>query len=443
MEQLVRAAINSMTSPPTKLDGKHLPLTGNSTAASSPTLSTAEDRPSWAVELDGLVDDISELLVEIRRHLHRNPELSGGERQTTHYLTGLLRQSGLTPNLEPEDCGAVVDGPNPGNVQRVALRGDLDALPIQDAKDCEYRSRVDGAMHACGHDAHAACLTGCALVLHRLHRSGGLPWPVPWRVILQPSEEQATGARAMIDRGVLNNVKAIFGLHMDPSRPVGEISLRDGPMTAACDELNFRIQGQGGHSARPQNAKDPVMAAAMLISEVYQLLPRRTNPFNPVLATIGSVTAGTAANTIPKSALLKGMLRYAENDSRIPTQEALREIARGVESSTGCAIEVTFPVGCAGVKNDARLNRLIFEAANHCPTPVRVVELPHPSMGGEDFGEYTLSVPGGFFRLGCQIAPDYADLHSPLFDLDERCLTLGVRLLVRAAVLCSRPQRTA
>ncbi len=397
--------------------------------------------PSWTRELDRAVEERAGRLVEIRRHLHRNPEPSGQEVNTTRYLARTMEELGLEPWIGKDGCGLAVEGPAPRDLPRIALRGDMDALRIQEAGDCEYRSRVPGVMHACGHDAHASCIAGCAMALVALERAGALPWPVPWKAVFQPSEEEATGALSLIRQGVLENVRSIFSLHMDPGRPVGGLAMRDGAFTSACDEFSIEVEGRGGHGSRPQDSRDALLAAATLIAGIYQHLPRRSDPLRPVVATIGSVSAGEDANSIPASALIRGMLRAAGESCREKLRRDLQELVGGMEALTGCRHRLAFPAGCPSVRNSPRLNRVLLQAAASMPQDLEVEWLPDPSMGGEDFGEYTVRVPGCMFRLGCRTRPPGGLLHSPRFDLDERSLGLGVGLLVRAAVLEADPDR--
>lgn len=393
----------------------------------------------WTVELDRIVAGLHKRLVEIRRHLHQHPEPSGEETETTRYLAEVITAAGLEPRVGPEGRGAIIDGPTDASGRRVALRGDIDGLFIQDAKECDYRSQVPGLMHACGHDAHSACLVGSVLVLDELRRNETLPWPVPWRAILQPAEETATGAREMIAIGALDEVDAIYALHLDPSRPVGEIGLRDGAFTASCDEFEIRVVGRGGHGARPHETLDPIAAAAQVINGIYQMFPRRMNPLEPVVATVGEVSAGHSPNVIPETAEMKGTLRALSEKTQELAKETIADIVSGLAKTTGCRIELSFPLGCPGVMNDGALNGFLRSAAATFPEGLKVVEMQHPSMGGEDFAEYTQHVPGSMFRLGCQSSTGGAMLHSPHFDLDERSLGLGVRRLTRAVILHARP----
>ena len=395
---------------------------------------------SWTEALDRFVAERTGTLVDIRRHLHRNPEPSGREIETTRFLSRQMADQGLEPWIGAGGCGLTVESPGPAPRGRLALRGDMDALCIHDAKGCAYRSRVPGVMHACGHDAHSSCIAVGAMVLEAMRRESALPWPVPWKAIFQPAEEKAVGAMSMIRQGVLEGVRAILSLHLDPTRPVGGIGWRDGPFTAACDEFSIRITGKGGHGSRPQDSRDALLAAATLITGIYQHLPRRTDPLMPVVATIGSVTAGENANSIPATARLRGMIRTTRESLRHQCRETLIRLVSAMESLTDCRHELEFPAGCPGVINAPGLNRLLRRAAATLPEEVQVEEIPEPSIGGEDFGEYTLLIPGCMFRLGCRTESGSGLLHSPYFDLDERCLPLGVRLLVRMLILEARPE---
>lgn len=395
----------------------------------------SDEQGRWTGVVDRRAAGMQKRLVEIRRHLHRNPEPSGKEQETTGYLRKLLNEAGIESRPGPDGRGAIADANSANGSRRIALRGDIDALYIQDAKDCDYRSQVPGVMHACGHDAHSACLIGCVFILNEMEKAGELPWPVPWRAILQPAEETATGAKEMISIGALEDVEAIFALHLDPVRAVGGIGMRDGAFTASCDEFEINVAGRGGHGARPHETLDPVAAAARLICGLYEMLPRRMNPLEPVVATVGEISAGHSPNVIPEVAEMKGTLRTLSEKSRAAAKEAIADIVSGIAKTTGCRIELSFPIGCPGVTNEPRLNATIREAATTVPEGLEVEEMPKPSMGGEDFAEYVQHVPGAMFRLGCQSSSIGAKLHSPLFDLDERALGIGVRLMTRAVIL--------
>jgi amidohydrolase len=228
----------------------------------------------WKNALDHEMDQGFTEMISIRRHLHTCPEVSGLETRTTQFLKDLLVGRGLEVRVAPDGCGLIAEPKDQDPGPRIALRADMDALRIQDLKMVAYRSQVPGVMHACGHDAHTALVMGAITGLVRAGAAGIFPWPVRWRGILQPAEEIATGATNMIAAGALENVEAIFAVHVDPSLDVGKIGLRTGVMTAACDWLEVRIAGRGGHAARPHESRDPIAAAAQMVTSMYLFVPR-------------------------------------------------------------------------------------------------------------------------------------------------------------------------
>lgn len=393
-------------------------------------------------ELDALAEGYFDLMRAVRRHLHAHPEPSGEEHRTSLYIREHLLTGGYEARLGPDGRGVLAEpAEQPSSLPRIALRADIDALRIQDAKTAVYRSREPEVMHACGHDAHAAVVLGAMLTLAEAERRGLLPWPVSRRGIFQPAEETSEGARDMIDCGALDGVSAVLSLHMDPSRRVGRIGYRWGTFTAACDALSIRIEGQGGHAARPHESLDPIAAAAQLINSLYLFIPRATDSHDPVVVTIGQLTAGENANVIPEFAILRGTLRTLSHASRERTKDHIRRIAAALAEASGTRITVEFEAGPRSVDNDRPLTELIREAAAGVVGRENLEIIPRPSMGGEDFAFYLEHVPGAMFRLGCgppnRPAPP---LHSPLFDIEEDALLIGARILTRAVVTWSDPE---
>lgn len=406
----------------------------------------------WKAQLDTVVADNANQVVALRRHLHAHPELSGAELQTSLHLYQLLGKLKLDLRMGPEGCGVIAESPNasgeptsagglpPPPPNRIAFRGDIDALSIQDEKKVPYRSTHTGIMHACGHDAHTAIAYGTILALTKLQQQDQLPWPVAWRAIFQPAEETASGAAQMIANGVLEGVEKIFALHVDPMRRTGEIGLRAGPLTAHCDMLKFTVRGEGGHAARPHESKDPIAAAALLISTLYQFVPRATDSLDAVVLTIGQVQGGKNPNVIPDTVSLSGTLRTLDAAVRTRTVEQIRQVVRGVEEITDTKIGIDFPVSIPSVQNDAELTRLVWQAAEEILGTDNVQLIPRPSMGSEDFACYLAHIPGVMFRLGS--AADLAattSLHTPKFDIDETALAIGTRLMTRAVIMASQP----
>ena len=370
------------------------------------------------------------------------PEPSGEEARTTRYIETQLAGTGLTLRRGPGGIGLIADSPAPAGTPRVALRADLDALRLHDAKAVEYRSRVEGVMHACGHDAHTACAVGAALGLADLLRKGGPPWPFAFRIIFQPAEETAQGARDMVAAGALEDVFAIFALHVDPSRGLGFAGVKDGALTAHCDDLTITVHGRGGHAARPHESVDPIAAAAHLISSIYAFIPRSINSQDPVVVTIGQISGGYSPNVIPEQVELSGTIRTLDPAVRHRAQERLRQLARGVAEASGTAIHVEFGEGLAAVYNHPAAAEVLREAIAGTLGPQGLQRIERPSMGGEDFAGYLESVPGAMFRLGVRSERTGGEpLHSPLFDIDERALASGAKILARAAVLAADPAR--
>ena len=398
-------------------------------------------RTDWEEAVDAEALGIEADVVDVRRRLHMEPEPSGEEFGSVETLRSRFETAGVNCRVVPARNGLLVDGPHAvEGVSRIAFRADLDALRLHDGKTVAYRSRRDGVMHACGHDAHTAIAAGVVLLLQRLDRQGALPWPVAWRAIFQPSEETASGAVEMMEQGALEDVSKVFALHVDPSRRVGTVGVRDGALTASCDELLIRATGRGGHAARPHESQDPIAASAQLLTAIYSLIPRSVDSQNPVVVTIGRVQGGYTANVIPEQVEMEGTLRTLDSKVREAAKQKLRRLTRGISEASDVTLEIFFERGMGAVVNDSGSNAILREAAQRTVGPQNVEEIPRPSMGGEDFAAYLDKVPGAMFRLGIASGDAPASpLHSPLFDIDERALALGVRIMARAVILAARP----
>lgn len=400
-----------------------------------------QTQTAWAEQLDRAIDDLFDPMVALRRHLHMHPEPSGSETHTTAHLRKLLSDAGFKLRLGPEDRGLIVDPADPPQAPRIGLRADIDALRIADAKDVSYRSQTSGVMHACGHDGHTAIVFGAIMALDAVQKSGLLPWPVNWRAIFQPAEETCIGALAMVEAGAVVGVEALLGVHMDPTRPVGTVGLRAGAFTADCDAMEIDIIGRGGHAARPHESLDPIAAAAQLISSIYLFVPRAVESYTPVVVTIGQIIGGDSHNVIPDRVHLEGTLRSADATVRQAAVDHIQQLARGLATASGTRIDVKFHHGPPAVFNDSQLTGHLRFAATQLLGADHVQSIPRPSMGGEDFANYLAHVPGAMFRLGCNPpqVESPAMLHSPLFDLDERALAIGAKILARAAVRWAKP----
>jgi len=382
----------------------------------------------------------ADTMLSVRRHLHSHPEVSGQEHDTSLYLYQLLSNQGLLVEMGPEGRGIITQasGEMP---PRVALRADIDALRIQDTKEVPYRSQIPGVMHACGHDAHTAIVLGAILALWDLEQSAQLPWPVAWRAIFQPAEETGEGALQMVAHGVLEGIEAIFALHVDPTRPVGQIGIRPGVFTANCDLMQLTVKGRGGHAARPHEANDPIAAASQLISTLYLFVSRGTDSQDAVVLTIGQISGGENPNAIPELVTLRGTLRTLDGAVRQRTIEHIRQLARGIAEASGTKIDVQFSTAVNSVVNDPDLTALVERSAEEVLGPESARLIPRSSMGSEDFAAYVERVPGTMFRLGT--APTSAGspgLHTPNFDIDERALVIGAEIFVRSLVSWSKPK---
>ncbi len=404
---------------------------------------------SWESQLDQCIAKIEQDLVAIRRHLHAHPEPSGAEVETSRFVARRLKEAGLSSRLYENDLGVSADlviGRPRDDAPLVAVRADLDALRMPDEKTVPYRSQVPNVAHACGHDAHTAMVLGIALSAAQWNHSPHLELPnggVRMRLIFQPAEETSAGARWLVEQNVLDGVDVILAAHVDPERLAGQVGIRYGLLTANCDEVHFEVCGRGGHAARPHHSIDPLAAAAQLISALYQSLPRSIDSRYPAVFTIGQIAGGYAPNVIPERVSLWGSLRTTDNTARETLKRRIAEIADGIEEVSGARIAVEFGSPLEAVHNDPRVAAVVEEAARRVVGAENVDLIEHPSMGGEDFSVYLEHVPGTLMRLGCASPGNEPTfLHSPVFDIDERILAFGTRILTRAAVLLAEGLHT-
>jgi amidohydrolase len=397
--------------------------------AGVPSLSTpdvaAGRGPSW---LDGWLSSNGADLVTWRRYIHARPELAYHEQGTTALITELLTSAGLQPMLLPRGTGLICDiGSGP---RCVALRADLDALPLSETTGLPFVSTVDGVMHACGHDAHTAILIGATLAL-----ASAPTLPGRIRVIFQPAEETMPGgALDVLAAGGLSGVDQIFSLHCDPRLPVGRVGTRVGPITSAADLLELQLSSPGGHTSRPHLTADLVHALGTVITGLPTLLSRRVDPRSGTVVVWGTVHAGRAANTVPQNGLLRGTLRTANRDIWADLEPLVRELITALLAPTGVGYDLRYIRGVPPVVNDLVSTELLRDgvaAALGAGAPVGTEQ----SSGGEDFGWYLEHVPGSMCRLGVWPGegPQH-DLHQSTFDLDERALPLGVRVMVHIAL---------
>jgi len=379
--------------------------------------------------LDRWLAEHGESLIQLRRYIHAHPELSGAEHATATMLAERLAAAGLAPRLLPNGNGVIVDiGSGPGPI--VALRADLDALPLPDVKDVPYRSTVDGVCHACGHDVHATVVLGAGLALAAL----GPALPGRIRLLLQPSEETfPSGALEVIAAGGLTDVGQIYAVHCDPRLLAGLVGLRTGPLTAAADMVRVRLSGPGGHTARPHLTADLVGALGRVVTEVPAQLARRVDPRAGLSLVFGAVHAGVAANAIPQQGSASGTVRVLDKAAWEVAPKLIEQLVHEVVAPTGAVAEVEYTRGVPPVVNEAGAVSIFAAAACAALGPESVVDTPQ-SMGGEDFSWYLEHVPGAMARLGVGRPGEALDLHQGTFDVDEAAIANGVRLLAHTAV---------
>jgi amidohydrolase len=366
-------------------------------------------------------------LVELRRDLHRHPELGRQERRTTALIAEHLAAAGLSPKVLAGGTGLVCDIGQEGPV--VALRADIDALPLQDEKHVGYRSTVDGVCHACGHDVHTAVVLGAGLELARRKLPGRV------RLLFQHAEElMPGGALDVLAEGLLDDVEAIFALHCDPSLEVGRIGLKSGPITASADQVEVRLTGPGGHTSRPYNTVDLVHALSSVATGLPDALSRLVDPRAGMCLVWGKVAAGNAHNAIPREGLLAGTLRVLDRTAWEEAPELVERLVQGLVTPYGARAAVTYDRGVPPVVNEPGATALLGAAVTRALGPSALVPTQQ-SLGGEDFAWYLERVPGALARLGVRPPGSERpmDLHQPTFDVDEGALQVGVDVLVAAA----------
>jgi amidohydrolase len=382
-------------------------------------------------EIKNIAESLAPRLVEIRRHIHANPELSGQEYQTAAYIAGVLSSCGLSVQEAVGKTGVKGELAGKGSDRRIlAIRADMDALPIQEKTDLDFASRKPGIMHACGHDVHATVGLGVAMVLSRLSE----PLGGKIRFLFQPAEEIAQGASWMIREGVMRDVSAVFGLHVFPSIPARSIGVRYGSLTAAADDLEIFIQGESGHGARPHEAIDAIWIASQVITTLQQAISRTQNPLRPIVLTIGQISGGRAPNVIADQVRMAGTVRSLHPETHAHLPEWIESLVTNVCSTYNAKCQVKYRRGVPSVQNDQFLTRLVEEAGLEAWGQDRVLILSEPSMGAEDFSLYLQQAPGTMFRLGVG-SPNLLNppLHHPEFLVDESAILTGVITLAYAA----------
>jgi amidohydrolase len=380
---------------------------------------------SQTAQIGTLAEKLAPRLIAVRRELHMHPELSDAEFWTTEQLRHWLADAGIPilPLTLKTGLVAEVRGGKPGPL--IALRTDIDALPIHEETGLAYASQIAGCMHACGHDFHTSVILGAALILQEL--APELPGTV--RLFFQPAEELATGAKALIAAGAMEGVTAIFGLHNKPDLPAGTVGIKEGPLMAATDTITIAVTGRGGHAAIPDATVDPVVAASAIVMALQTAISRSISPLESAVVTIGSFQAGSAHNVIPASAALMGTVRTFTPEVRRQLPEILQRIVRDVASGYGASAALDWSPGTPAVTNDPKSCGVMREAAQLLGMDVAAAV---PTMGGEDFAAYQQMASGCFVWLGTGCPENW---HHPCFTTNEDVIHLGAALFAQAAVI--------
>jgi amidohydrolase len=387
-----------------------------------------------AAELDKFWAAHEAELIEFRRDLHANPETGNNEHRTTRRVALRLAAAGLRPQILPKGTGLLVDiGQNYPERPVVALRADLDALPMADEKQVPYRSTVPGVCHACGHDVHTTILLGAGLFLAAQAEAGLLPGRV--RLIFQPAEELGSGALDVLAAGGLNGVGRVFALHCDPRLDAGQLGVRSGAITAACDKVRVRVSGPGGHTARPHLTADLVFALGKIVTELPAALSRRVDPRSSLSLVWGRVSAGNAPNAIPDEGLVEGTIRCLDDEAWRSAPDLVKELVDSVAAAYGVRAAVDYERNVPPTVNDAVSAEMMSHAAASVLGRDAVVDTAQ-SLGGEDFAWLLEEMPGALARLGTRVPGSATafDLHQPSFDVDERCVGVGVRVTAATAL---------
>ncbi len=372
----------------------------------------------------------------IRHHIHAHPELSFEEHGTSAFIAGKLAAWGVKHQTGVAGTGivAMIEGKSPGK-RCIALRADMDALPIQEKNETEYRSQNAGVMHACGHDVHSSCLLGAAKILQELKDE----FEGTVKLIFQPGEEMHPGgASLMIKEGVLENPKpdAIFALHVYPNLPSGTVGFRAGQYMASADELYITIEGKGGHAALPHQTVDPISIAALVITGLQQVVSRKSNPLIPSVLTFGKIQGGFATNVIPDKVELLGTFRTMNEQWRYEAHQWIKDFVHQTCEAYGATAIVDIPAGYPSLFNDPALTAKAESWAKEYlgDTNVRTLDM---RMAGEDFSFYTLNMPGCFFRIGTnKDGKEFtAPVHNAHFDIDEAALQTGMGMMAWCAVM--------
>jgi hippurate hydrolase len=380
-----------------------------------------------------LVAEQLETFIGFRHHIHANPELSFQEENTSAFIASRLRAWGISfqSGLAGTGIVALIEGKNPSS-RVIALRADMDALPIQEMNDVPYKSTNAGVMHACGHDVHSACLLGAAKLLQETRAN----WEGTVKLIFQPGEEKHPGgASLLIKEGVLENPKpsAIVALHVYPHLPYGQLGFRAGQYMASADEIYITVKGRGGHAALPHQTVDPIVIAANLLVSLQQVISRQCNPLSPSVLSFGKIQGGVAGNVIPDEVKLEGTLRCFDEAWRAKAHELIKTHTEGLCRALGGDAVVEIPMGYPSLFNDPSVTEKVRGMATQVVGESNVIDLDL-RMAAEDFSFYTHQVPGCFFRLGTSFDGQFEKpVHNAQFDIYDKAIGIGVQMFCEVA----------
>ncbi|MFQ5641870.1 MAG: M20 family metallopeptidase [bacterium] len=391
-----------------------------------------DENPTIVERIQDLTSEFQDEIIHIRREFHQFPELSWKEFKTAERIGVLLEKEGLS--VKNGICGtgvvAEIEGSSEGKT--VAVRADMDALPMHDAKEVSYASKVPGVIHACGHDCHMALAIGVAKILKKID----LNFPGRIRFIFQPCEEAfPSGAQELVKAGVMDGVDSIYAFHVDPEIEAGKIGLREGVLTANACEFNISIFGKSGHAARPHQAIDTIHISNQVMTALYSIVGSRKNFHLPAVLTIGKVDGGTKSNVIPERVDIGGTIRTVDTQTDSEIKEAIEDRVRAITKAAGASYQLEFPSFIPSVNNDPNLIDLARNVGATLLGQEKIVDIKNISMGGEDFSWYLDKAPGALIRLGVRKPGDEVRyLHTHSFDIDERAIPIGMQIMSLAAM---------
>jgi len=381
------------------------------------------------LDIRRLATEIEEEIIAFRRQIHRYPELSSEEFMTTKLIEEKLKENNIEYSKTDLESGviAIIRGERDGKT--IALRADIDALPIHEESNLEFASKNDGVMHACGHDIHTAVLMGALLVLNKFKKdiAGNI------KFFFQPAEEKIGGAKMFIEAGALKSpeVDAVIGFHTWPDLDSGTIGYKKGAFLASTDELFIDVFGRGGHAAHPDQCVDPILISAHILTKLQSIISRELSPTDSAVVTVGTINAGIASNVIPSSVEMTGTVRTVNKQTHKNIFDKIRRIVSGTAESMGGNVDIRFKKGTPPLVCDSNLVEVIKNSAAELLGQDKLIELKKPSMGGDDFSFYTEKVPGAFFRLGTANEDDNSrlSLHNSKIIFDERSIQTGIKVL--------------